>query len=125
MARFATTRWCCPRDIEYNAILKGNDNHTQAYAYAWQDEHTLKLTHSVVNSLSVDYYTLVFDKDGVQVHIEQNAYYDNIPRKKRFTASPRVSLGFRFGNFGLHSRGFVKARAVFFNKNCALKKIGA
>ncbi len=76
-----------PRDIEYNAILKGNDNHTQAYAYAWQDEHTLKLTHSVVNSLSVDYYTLRFDKDGVQVHIEQNAYYDNT-REETFYSLP-------------------------------------
>ena len=76
-----------PRDIEYNAVLKGNDNHTQAYAYAWQDEHTLKLTHSVVNSLSVDYYTLVFDKDGVQVHIEQNAYYDNT-REETFYSLP-------------------------------------
>ncbi len=73
--------WCenpivLPRDIEYN-LLPQNENRTQAYAYAWENPHTLKVTHSVVNSLSDDFYTFAFGEQGVTVNIRQNAYYDD------------------------------------------------
>lgn len=84
---YARERLVLPRDIEYNAILQGNDNITQAFCYAWEDDNTLKITHSVVNSLSIDYYTFVFDKNGVRVDISANAYYDGL-QEESFLSIP-------------------------------------